>query len=196
MVRRKVVKFRTPTGTAKYPKLNEAYSWSKAQNRSIPDPINGHYELTVCFTPEDAKPIEDAVNEAIKESGITPANLPFKRNEETGLIEVRFKAYSTLRDGTPNRVLQMDSALNPLPEDFRLTSGSVVKVSGWISVAQLGCRLNMNGVQVLKYIPYESKENFEPVNDGFVLPPEDTDTSADSDIGPEEKSTDGETIDF
>ena len=168
MAKREVVKFRTAAGTAKYPKLDRAYSWSNAENRSVPDP-DGQFELTVSFTPEDAKPIEAAVKQAIKLAGVEPKNLPFKRNEETGMIEVKFKAYGTRRDGSPNRVPQVDSAVNPLPSDFKLTSGSVVKVSGWISVAKLGCRLNMDGVQVLKYIPYEAKTQFEPENDGFVM---------------------------
>jgi hypothetical protein len=168
MAKREVVKFRTAAGAAKYPKLDRAYSWSNTENRSIPDP-DGQFELTVSFTPEDAKPIEAAVQQAIKLAGIEPKNLPFKRNEETGMIEVKFKAYGTRRDGSPNRVPQVDSAVNPLPGDFKLTSGSVVKVSGWISVAKLGCRLNMDGVQVLKYVPYEAKTQFEPENDGFVM---------------------------
>jgi len=174
MAKREFVKFRTAAGTAKYPKLDRAYSWSNAENRSVPDP-EGQYELTVSFTPEDAKPIEAAVKEAIKAAGIEPKALPFKKNAETGLIEVKFKAYGTKRDGTPNRVPQVDSAVNPLPSDFKLTSGSVVKVSGWISVAKLGCRLNMTGVQVIKYIPYEAKTDFEPTDDGFVM---DTPTAA------------------
>jgi hypothetical protein len=202
MVKHKKVKFVTAAGTAKYPKLHEAYSWSKSQNRSIPDPVNGHYEMTVAFTPEDAKPLQEAVKEAIELSGFNPANLPFKRNEESGLIEFRFKAYGTLRDGSPNRVAMLDSATNHLPTDFRLTGGSVVKVTGWINVAQLGVRLNMSGVQILKYIPWEERSGtFEPQEDGFVLPPgETTDVSTDdvatAPTGVEEKGTDVETLDF
>lgn len=166
-MKREIIRFRTEKGIAKYPKLDQPYSWSNADNRSVPD-ADGQYELIVQFTPDDAEPIKAAVKQAIKAAGVEPKNLPFKKNEETGMVEVKFKAYGTRRDGTPNRVTQVDGALNPLPASFKLTGGSEVKVSGYVSVAKLGVRLTMNAVQVIKYVPFVEKTDFAPAEDGFV----------------------------
>lgn len=168
----KYVDFVSPRGTAKYPKLTQPFSWNQSENRSVPDP-DGQYEMTLLMTAEDASVLKKKVDEASSLAGIKPKSVPFKKEmdkdteKETGLIEVKFKAYGKKKDGSVNRVAMFDAKKAMLPTDFVLTSGSVVKASGYISVAKLGARLNLRAIQVIDYVEPVADNPFEE-EDGFV----------------------------
>ena len=150
----KYVDFVSPKGTAKYPKLDQPYSWSDAQSRSIPDP-DGQYEVKMLVPADQAAPMIDTIKKAIADSGMKPKHLPFKKavdkatDEETGDIEFTFRAYGKTKQGGPNKIKFVDAKTTPMPSTFRLTSGSIIKISGYISVAKMGARLNIRGVQVI-----------------------------------------------
>lgn len=150
----KYVDFLSPKGTAKYPKLDQPYSWSDSQNRSVPDP-DGQYEVKMLVPADQAEPFIATIKKAIAESGMKPKHLPFKKavdkatDEETGDIEFTFRAYGKTKQGGPNKIKFVDAKTNPMPSSIRLTSGSIIKISGYISVAKMGARLNMRGVQVI-----------------------------------------------
>lgn len=200
MAAQKYINFKTERGVAKYPKLDQAYSFSQAKNRSMPDP-DGQYELTLVMTPKDAKEMKELVNKAIAESGIKPSNLPFKKEidkdtgEETGNIEVKMKAYGKKKDGSKNLIRFFDAKLNPMPSNFPLTSGSVVRAEGWISIAKLGARLNLRTVQVLSLAErtsaFSAEDGFE--FDGSVEA--DHNETNDKTNSPEQKA-DNEDFDF
>lgn len=201
MAKKQYIDFVSPRGTAKYPKCDQPYSFNQRLNRSQPDP-EGQYELTLLMSPEDAGAIKKKVEEAIKIEGIKPANLPYKKevdkdtSKETGLVEVKFKAYGKKKDGSVNRISFVDAKGKALPSSFRLTSGSVVKVAGYVSVAKLGARLNLRSVQVINYVPYEDNSNPFTEEDGFVYDEADF---ADNPVsnGPINSETDGaESYDF
>lgn len=150
----KYVDFLSPKGTAKYPKLDQPYSWSDSQNRSVPDQ-DGQYEVKMLVPADQAEPFIATIKKAIAESGMKPKHLPFKKavdkatDEETGDIEFTFRAYGKTKQGGPNKIKFVDAKTHPMPSSFRLTSGSIIKISGYISVAKMGARLNMRGVQVI-----------------------------------------------
>ena len=167
----KYVNFITPKATVKYPKLDQPYTWSQAQNRSVPDP-DGQYEAVLVMSEQEAAPFLKTLKEAIKASGIDPKNLPFKKEidkdtkKPTGNIEFKFKAYGKTKTGERNRVKLVDAKLRPLPSSFRLTTGSTVAFSGYVTVAKLGARLNLRGVQVISLADthdagFEAAEGFE-----------------------------------
>lgn len=192
------VDYMSPRGTAKYPKTDQPYSFSQSQNRSVADP-NGQYELTLLMSPEDAGEIKKKVEEAIKLEGIKPTNLPYKKEidkdtkKETGLVEVKFKAYGKKKDGSVNRIKFVDAKGTPLPKSFRLTSGSVVKAAGYVSIAKLGARLNLNFVQVIKYVPFEDRSNPFTEEDGFTYDPADfADEENNNNNGQNSKASDSE----
>lgn len=170
--KKKLVNYISPKGTAKYPRVDQPYSFSQQQNRTVPDP-DGQYELTLLMSPQDAAEIKKKVEEAIKIEGIKPTNLPYKKEvdkdtgKETGLVEVKFKAYGKKKDGTANKIVYYDSKGNLLPRNFLLTSGSVVKAAGYISVAKLGARLNLRSVQVINYVKREADNPFGVEEGGF-----------------------------
>jgi hypothetical protein len=150
----KYINYTSPKGSAKYPKLDQPYSWSQTQNRSVPD-ADGQYELVLIMPAADFKPLKALLDEAIEQSGIKPQNVPYKKEmdkdtgEATGNVEVKFKAYGKRKDGSKNTVKFFDAKARPMPSNYALTSGSVVKAEGWISVAKMGARLNLRGVQVI-----------------------------------------------
>lgn len=165
------VDFLSPRGTAKYPKTSQAYSWNDKQNRSVPDE-DGQFELKVVMSEAEAKPLLAKGQQAIKESGIKPKNLPWKKvldkdtNEPTGDVEFTFRAYGKKKDGSLNKIAFYDGQARPAP-GLKLTSGSIVKVSGYISVAKMGARLNMRDVQVIRLAEEQGKNPFAAEEDGF-----------------------------
>ena len=166
----KYVNFVSPRGTAKYPKTDQPYSFNQKMNKSVHDP-DGQYELQIITDAETAAPFLKLVQQAIKDSGIEPQNLPFKKvvdkdtNKPTGEIEFKFKAYGKDNNGKSQRLKFFDAKAKPMPTNFALTSGSVVRVDGWVSVAKLGARLNMRGVQIISLA--EAQSSFTAEDDGF-----------------------------
>lgn len=193
----KSISFVSPRGTAKYPKVDQPYSWSNAQNRSVPDP-EGQYELNIVMSEKDATPIKEAVKEAIKLAGIKPTNLPFKKEidkdtqAETGNVEVKFKAYGKRKDGSLNKLKFVDAKLGPMPSNFRLTSGSVVKVDSYVTVAKLGARLNIRAIQVLDLAPESGSTNFTQ-EEGFSYEEDDT---TETTVGTTNEETNSDDLDF
>lgn len=193
----KSINFVSPRGVAKYPKVDQPYSWSNAQNKSVPDP-EGQYELNIVMSEKDATPIKEAVKEAIKIVGIKPTHLPFKKEidkdtqAETGNVEVKFKAYGKRKDGSFNKLKFVDAKLNPMPSNFRLTSGSVVKVDSYITVAKLGARLNIRAIQVLDLAPESGSTNFTQ-EEGFSYEEDDT---TETTVGTTNEETNSDDLDF
>lgn len=193
----KSINFVSPRGTAKYPKIDQPYSWSNAQNRSVPDP-EGQYELNIVMPEKDATPIKEAVKEAIKLAGIKPTNLPFKKEidkdtgAETGNVEVKFRAYGKRKDGSVNKIKVVDAKLHPMPSNFRLTSGSIVKVDSYITVAKLGARLNIRAVQVLDLAPEMGGNNFS-AEEGFEY---EEDDATETTVGTTNEETNSDDLDF
>ena len=175
----KYVDFVSPKGTAKYPKLDQPYKWSDAQNRSVPDP-DGQFEVRVLVPADQAEPLIATIKKAIADSGMKPKHLPFKKavdkatDEETGDIEFVFRAYGKTKQGGPNKLKFVDAKMNLMPSSFRLTSGSIIKISGYISVAKMGARLNMRGIQVISLA--QSSDGFS-VEDGYEYEAEEENTA-------------------
>lgn len=173
----KYVNYTSPKGSAKYPKLDQAYSWSQGQNRSVPDP-DGQYELVLVMPGADFKPLKALLDEAIAASGIKPQNVPFKKEmdkdtgEATGNVEVKFKAYGKRKDGSKNTIKYFDAKTRPMPGSTAINSGSVVKAEGWISVAKMGARFNLRSVQVIDLVDRTSA--FTP-EDGYEYDGSDAD---------------------
>lgn len=192
----KNINYVSPRGTAKYPKLDQPYSWNSTQNRSVPDP-DGQYELVLVMPIKDFAPLKASIDEAIKQSGIKPQNLPYKKEkdkdtgEDTGNVEVKFKAYGKRREGGANKIAFVDAKAKPMPSNYALTSGSVVKAEGWISVAKMGARLNLRSVQVISLA--ERAIAFAPEDDGYEYDGEVTNNNKNNETS---QDTDDEDFDF
>jgi len=185
----KYVNFTSPKGTAKYPKLDQSYTYNNSVGRSMPDP-EGQYEVALIMSKADFAPFKKVIDEAITQSGMKPQHLPYKKEidkdtgEETSNVEVKFKAYGKNKDGRKNRIPFCDAKTNPMPSNLALSSGSVIKVEGWVSVAKLGARLNIRSVQVFSLAQRSSAFKAE---DGYEY-----DGSLDDEINEEENNTSNE----
>jgi len=181
----KYTNFVSPKGTAKYPKTSVPMSWSQALNRSVNDP-DGQYELKVVMPSATAAPFVKLIQAAIKDSGIDPKNVPFKKvldkdtKKPTGDVEFSFKAYGKKKDGGVNKLNFFDGRAKPA-KGLELTSGSEVKVSGYISVAKLGARLSMRDIQVLSLAEADSGPNPFSAEEGAFEFDENSVTTADED---------------
>ena len=199
----KYVNFTSPRGTAKWPKLDQPYSFNSKMKKSVPD-AEGQYELILSMSKADAKPLIDAVETACKQENIKPKNKPFKEEldeagKKTGNVLVKLRAYGKKKDGTKNTIVLVDAKGNKLPKSFNLTGGSEVKAAGYVSVAELGARLNLREVQVLKLAEVRSAFQEE---DGFTYEgkadTDDEDTAEDTDETneAEDEDTTDEDTDF
>jgi hypothetical protein len=165
MSNKKNTQFTSPKGIAKYPKLDQPYTYNTAVGRSMPDP-KGQYEVALIMSKADFAPFKQTIDEAIAKSGFKPQHLPYKKEidkdtgEETGNVEVKFKAYGADRSGKRNRIPFCDAKTRPMPSNLALTSGSTIKIDGWISVAAMGARLNIRSVQVINLV--ERASAFQP----------------------------------
>lgn len=146
--------FVSPRGTAKYPKLDQPYSYNTKAGRSMPDP-DGQYEVVVTMPNAEAAPFVKKIQAVIEDSGIDPTNLPYKQVKDkdtkkpTGETEFKFKDYGKAKDGSPKKIKFFDRKGKLIPKGVSLTGGSVIKIDGYITVAKLGARLNIKGVQVI-----------------------------------------------
>lgn len=188
----KNINYISPIGTAQWPKLDQPYGWSEAQQRNVPDP-EGQFETVLLVPEKDAQPLIASIKQAIEQSGIKPKHVPYKKEEdkdtgeETGNIAFKFKAYALNREGRPNKIHFFDSRARPLPSDIYLTSGSTMRCLGWISVAKMGARLNLKEVQVINLIERQAL-GFDAVEGEYVY---DADEVEDTEIALEEKTNGG-----
>lgn len=168
MKKQQTINFKTPRGTAKWPRLDQPHSWNDAAQKNMPDP-DGQYETKVVIPEKDAQPLIKLIKETIAESGIKPKHLPFKpeidrdTDEPTGNIEFTFKRYGKGTDGKPNRIAYFD-AKGHMVKDVSLTTGSTIIVSGYIGISKMAARLNLKAIQIIKLIERQI-DGFEPVDD-------------------------------
>ena len=181
MKKKTTVAFKTPRGTAKYPRLDQPYSWNETANRNQPDP-DGQFETKLLVPEKDAQPLIKMIKDAIAEAGIKPKHLPYKpevdkdTDEPTGNIEFTLKRYGKDTQGKPNKIAFFDSKGRMISSDLYLTSGSTIICSGWIAVSKMSARLNIKAVQVIKLIEREV-EGFEAVEDDDAYVAEDDDSN-------------------
>jgi hypothetical protein len=161
--KKQYVHYKTPVGVAVYPKLHRPYKWDESAERSLPNP-DGDYSTELKLSPKDAQPLIDTIQDAIKKSGVKPKNLPYKPEEkdgeETGNTIFKFKAYGKSKDGEVQSVKLVDSVGQAIKGKLRVTSGSRIRLLGWISVAKMGARLNIRAVQIIDLAESNDGEGF------------------------------------
>ena len=162
------VKYKTPIGVAVYPKLDKAYKWDESSERSLPNP-DGDLSTRLRLSREDAQPMIDLVQKAIKEAGVKPKHLPYEDevidDEKTGNVLLKLKAYGKTKDGEINKIKFYDADGHPLKGVIRVTGGSQIRLLGWISVAKMGARMNIRECQIVDLAEQEG-EGFEAVSGG------------------------------
>jgi hypothetical protein len=179
--RKPLEKFRTPIGTAVYPRLNAP------DTKYIPD---GEYSAKIRLSEEDAAPLVARIEELIaakfeeekarlvEEKKMAAAKTlkltskPYKpvfdaEGEETGEVEfnVKMKAQYTTKDGTvvkmTPRLFDASTPPQPLAPSVQVWGGSQIKVAGefnpFATAIGVGISLRLNAVQVIKLVSGSSK---------------------------------------
>ena len=169
--KKQYLQIRTPLGIAVYPKLDTPRKWSDLLNRSVDD-IEGKLEISVAFDATPAEKLKGQILDWAKTQGLKKEaslkNVPWKdevdkvTDDNTGRVLFKFTNYGTNRDGSLKRIPHWNAAATKvLGADFKLTSGSEIKVAGsadyYVKGANSGIRLIIDAVQVLKYVEREER---------------------------------------
>lgn len=142
------MKFKTPKGTAGYPKLFRPDTKFKAE---------GVYSLSVSMPmSEEAQALITSIEEGFAEEfgnkSLKTGNMPFEVNEDDNTVTFKFKSKF--------KPTVYDAAKNELDEESRLGSGSVVRVAGTARFVEAAGKryatLGLNQVKVLKLVKYNS----------------------------------------
>jgi len=177
MTKTQQVNFKTPRGTAKYPRLDQPYSWNDAANRNMPDP-DGQFETRLIVPEKEAAPFIKLIKDAIADAGIKPKHLPWKHevdkdtDEPTGNIEFVFKRYGKDTRGNPNKIVYFDAKGQMVKQPLVLTAGSTIICSGYIAVSKMSARLNLKAIQVIRLVERQV-EGFDAVEDDDAYVAED-----------------------
>ena len=161
-----------------YPRINQPYRFDSSageRGKSVPcDAFDdgAKYEVKFRMTGEQAKTLYGQMATAYqgaKEKG-WPDKLPnpFEKEEEGTFVGKAVLKAAYGKDATePPK--QFDAKSKELPEDFKLTTGSIGNVAVTFypyKMAEVGVSIRLRAVQVIKYVPMEAASPFAAV-DGF-----------------------------
>lgn len=166
--------------TALYPRLDRTYRYDSAEQKSVPcDALEDGAEYSTKFKmdEETAKQLYAFMRNLY--NSMKKANWPeyakpnevFTKDEDGSLIyKASLKgAYNGEKTKKP---AQYDAKVKALPDDFQLTTGSLVNLAvvGIPYSAKIGAgvSLRLRGVQVLKLAAKQEKSPFDAV-DGFSM---------------------------
>ena len=159
--------FKTPTGIAQYPWLN---------NPDVQFDSAGQYKVNLRLSQDEAKPLMDEVKKAAEEAfgdKAKSATLPFVKDEETGdvVVKTKSKYQPSICDSTGKTI-----PANALPNIF---GGSEMKLAGTLFPYQAGGRhgisMQLGAVQLIKLSDNANTVGiqFGAVEGGFVAANDD-----------------------
>lgn len=168
-----------------YPRINQPYRFDSSageRGKSVPcDAFDdgAKYEVKFRMTGEQAKTLYGQMATAYqgaKEKG-WPDKLPnpFEKEEEGTFVGKAVLKAAYGKDATePPK--QFDAKSKELPEDFKLTTGSIGNVAVTFypyKMAEAGVSIRLRAVQVIKYVPMEAASPFSAVEGGFQFSAEE-----------------------
>lgn len=172
-----------------YPRLDQTYHFNTKLGRSAPcDPsapgaaFDLHFEMTAEQSMHLGKAIFAAYKDGRKDDWAAKPKNPFKTSlgKSNPIVAegdnkiAKAKLSGVLGGEVMSPPAMVDAKLNPLPANFKLTTGSIVNLvfalSPYSFAGQNGVTLRLKQVQVIKYIPYvpPAAEQFEE-QEGFVF---------------------------
>lgn len=156
---------------ALWPRINRTYKFDSGERKSVPcDPKDpaAAYDMAFRMTKEQAKDLWSAMCKAYKEKADSswpdkPTN-PFKEDEGFYIGKAKLKGNY---NGEPTKKpKQYDAKGIALPDDFMLTTGSMVNIAITFTpynMREAGVSLRLRAVQVLRYNQPEERNPFEEV---------------------------------
>ena len=172
---------------ARYPRLNRPYRFDNNEMKSVPCDAfeeGAAYDLSFMMDDAQAKELHGLAMQAWRNAvaGDTkrkwpenPSLLPYKRDDQTGLIMGKAKLKAAYGSEKTRPPMQYDAKNNKLADDFMLTTGSKVNLAVTIvpfnSGSVNGISLRLRAVQVLELAePMEGSNPFQ-ATDGFTSQP-------------------------
>ena len=161
-----------------YPRINQCYRFCNTENKSVPcDALEdgAKYETQFRMDKAQAKELYDAMAVAYAErrekSWPEKLEIPFKKDDDGKFIgkAVLKGAYGKDTTAKPK---QYDAKSKELPEDFKLTTGSVGNIAVVFvpyNMRDNGVSLRLKAVQVTKYQEPMSAASPFGIVDGFEL---------------------------
>jgi len=156
---------------ALWPRINRTYKFDSGERKSVPcdpkDPASA-FDMAFRMTKEQAKDLWNAMCKAYKEKADPswpdkPTN-PFKEDEGFYIGKAKLKGNY---NGEPTKKpKQYDAKGIALPDDFMLTTGSMVNIAITFTpynMREAGVSLRLRAVQVLRYNEPEERNPFEEV---------------------------------
>ena len=161
--------------------INQPYKFDEKLNRSMPcNALDDGASYSISFRMDE--PTAKALYQAMQASyqankkekwgdRLDRKSLFTKEDEGTYLYKANLKgAYNKQKTIPP---MQVDSKGTRLPEDFLLTTDRSVNIAvtfnPYKGYGKESVNLRLKGVQVVKYIPLEDKNQFDVVEDGFTV---------------------------
>lgn len=156
---------------ALWPRINRTYKFDSGERKSVPcDPKDpaAAFDMAFRMTKEQAKDLWNAMCKAYKEKADPswpdkPTN-PFKEDEGFYIGKAKLKGNY---NGEPTKKpKQYDAKGIALPDDFMLTTGSMVNIAITFTpynMREAGVSLRLRAVQVLRYNEPEERNPFEEV---------------------------------
>tara|TARA_R100001369_G_C3325037_1_gene169546 strand:- start:3316 stop:4056 length:741 start_codon:yes stop_codon:yes gene_type:complete len=166
---------------ALYPKIDRPYQWSDKENRSVPcKPLdtNAEYTINLKVPYDKALPLRKLMAEAYAEKKEDKwpkfvdnfKVLEGSVKDKDAVFEIKTKLKAGYNGEPTKPVRQFDAQQNVLPDDFQLTTGSIVNVavtfSPYSTGTYHGTSLRLNAVQVIQLAasnitsPFEKEEGF------------------------------------
>lgn len=161
--------------TALYPRIDRTYRFDNADNRSVPcDPLDDGAEYSMKFKVPQAQAKEmfaqmKALYNEAKQDNWPDFKNPFKK-EEDGNYSYKTSLKGAYGKEKTKKPSQFDAKVNPLPDNFQLTTGSVVNIAvqlvPYSTALANGVSLRLRSVQVVELAERQERNPFEAV-DGF-----------------------------
>ena len=161
--------------TAMYPKLDKTYRYDSTEQRSVScGPTDDGAEYSVNFIMDDATAkalwtyMKTTYAEEKKKNWPEIKN-PFKKTDD-GMWSHKANLKGAYNGDKTKKPSQFDAKTNELPDDFQLTSGSIVNVAvkgiPYSGSMGAGCSLRLQAVQVLKLAERKQSNPFG-AEDGY-----------------------------
>jgi hypothetical protein len=157
------VNLKTPIGVARYPKITSPDTTG--------DYADNKYKVDVVFTDADLKEIKKTIVEFAKKEmpDVKNPHLPIREHtdKETGEV-VEFVRFKSAR-----KPIIIDAKRNKLPEGVEVGGGSRIRVGGTLNAytkgGNKGVNIYLNAVQVVELQQGFNVNDFEEVEDGYVV---------------------------
>ena len=161
-----------------YPRVNQCYRFDNAENKSIPCDVfedGAKYETKFRMDKDQAKSLYEAMAIAYAEkrekSWPQKLAMPFEKDDDGKYVGKAVLKGAYGKDATA-KPKQYDAKSKELPEDFKLTTGSVGNIAVVFvpyNMRDNGVSLRLKAVQVTKYQAPQSAASPFDVVDGFEL---------------------------